>query len=246
LAELTVGSYNLHWGRGHRFRGFQPYDYVEACRRIDTDVLVLPECWAPDDGESMQDEIGGALGYEVRFQALSRAVTVPKPEVVERADADPDGKVGTGQWGLAVLTRLPVLREERTQLTQLRIDPSNRWVLTVEVDVDGTPVTVCGTHLAHLEYGVLLRRHELRAALPADDVPALLIGDMNMWTWNMRMMAPSSWRQAGSGRTFSSFVPHSRIDHMVTSPVLEAVATEVLPDLGSDHLPIRGRFRTRA
>jgi endonuclease/exonuclease/phosphatase (EEP) superfamily protein YafD len=85
----------------------------------------------------------------------------------------------------------------------------------------------------------------LAAALPADDVPAVLLGDMNMWSWSMSVMKPRSWRRVGRGRTFSSLIPHSRIDHMVVSPALEAVSTEVLPHLGSDHLPIRGRFRAR-
>jgi endonuclease/exonuclease/phosphatase family metal-dependent hydrolase len=243
LAELTVGSYNLHWGTGHRWRGYRPFDVLSACRAIDTDVLVLQESWAPDDGEALHEAVARELGYTARFQPLARAVLRPKPHVVARADAG--GSEGDGTWGLAVLSRFPVVQEKRTQLSQLRVDPSNRWILEVDVDVDGTTVAVCGTHLAHLEYGVLLRRHELQAALPPGDVPAVLIGDMNMWSWSISIMAPSTWQRVGRGRTFSSMFPHSRIDHAVVSPALEALEVEVLADLGSDHLPIRGRFRTR-
>lgn len=243
MGELSVGSYNLHWGTGHRWRRYPPFDVVAACRTIGTDVLVLPESWAPDEGDALHDLVAAELGYDVRFQPLARAVHLPKPHVVARYGAGTGA--GTGVWGLAVLSRLPVLREERTQLTQLRLDPSNRWVVSIEVDVDGTPFTVCGTHLPHLEAGSLTRRHELRAALPADDVPALVIGDMNMWGWCMSIMKPRAWRRVGRGRTFSSRTPHSRIDHIVVSPAVEVLETEVLPDLGSDHLPIRGRFRAR-
>ncbi len=245
MAELTVGSYNLHWGTGHRWRGYQPFDVVAACRTIDTDVLVLPESWAPDEGEALHDQVAQELGYSVRFQPLARAVYLPKPHVVARADADLAGHTGTGEWGVAVLSRLPVIREQRTQLSQLRYDPSNRWLVSVDVDLDGTTFSVTGAHLPHLEAGSLSRRHELRAALPSDEVPALVIGDMNMWGWCMSIMKPRAWRRVGRGRTFSAMFPHSRIDHVVVSPMVEVLDLEVLPDLGSDHLPIRGRFRSR-
>ncbi len=146
----------------------------------------------------------------------------------------------------AVLSRLPVRSVEVHPLRQLRIDPSNRVVMPVEVELpDGRTFTVCGTHMAHLEYGVFRQRSQFRAALPPDEQPAIVLGDMNMWSWAISYMAPGSWERVGRGRTFSSRTPHSRIDHFVVSPAAEALHTEVLPALGSDHLPIRGRFRVR-
>lgn len=245
MADLSVGSYNVHWGTGHRWKGYPTFDVVAACRTIDTDVLVLPESYAPDEGEAIHDLVARELGYSARYQPLARSRYLPKPHVVSPADADPEGTLGVGTWGLAVLSRLPVVGERRTQLTQLRYDPSNRWILEVDVELEGTTFAVCGAHMAHLEQGSLFRRSELAEALPDDTVPAVFLGDMNMWTWNMAMMKPRTWRRAGRGRTFSSLVPHSRIDHMVVSPAMEVVHTEVLPHLGSDHLPIRGRFRAR-
>ena len=35
----------------------------------------------------------------------------------------------------------------------------------------------------------------------------------------------------------------SQIDHLLVTPSVEAVWSEVGPDLGSDHLPIRARIR---
>lgn len=245
-AELTVGSYNLHWGRGHRWHHYPAFDVLAAARTIDADVLVLQECWLPDGGQADVNAIGGQLGYEVHLRPLARSVAGDHPHVVARADAPDAASHGEGLWALAVASRLPVRSVEHTQLTQLRFDPTNRLVLRVEVELaDGTPFTVCGTHMAHLERGVFARRREFRAALPPDDRPALLAGDMNMWGWGISYMAPATWARAGRGRTFSSRTPHSRIDHFVTSPRVEAVHTEVLPNLGSDHLPIRGRFRVR-
>ena len=246
-AELTVGSYNVHWGRGHRWHKYPPFDVLAAARAIDTDVLVLQECWVPDEGEADVVRVARELGYEIAgLRSLGRSVIEPQPELVCLADAPDAAAHGVGDWSLAVLTRLPILSVEQTQLSQLRVDRSNRVVLRVRVDLGGgRSFTVCGTHMAHLEYGVFARREEFRAALPPDEEPAVVVGDMNMWSWCISYMAPSTWQRVGRGRTFSSRTPHSRIDHFVVSPAAEAVHTEVLPHLGSDHLPIRGRFRVR-
>ena len=43
MPDLTIASYNIHWGRGPKRRGHPPFDVVAACRRLDADVLVLQE-----------------------------------------------------------------------------------------------------------------------------------------------------------------------------------------------------------
>ena len=49
MAELTLGSLNLHMGRGAGGHAAPFYDVVTACKEVDTDVLVLQEGWVPDD-----------------------------------------------------------------------------------------------------------------------------------------------------------------------------------------------------
>ena len=50
MRSCTVASFNLHWGR--RLRSNEPYDVIDACRALDTDVLALQEVWRSDDGTS--------------------------------------------------------------------------------------------------------------------------------------------------------------------------------------------------
>jgi endonuclease/exonuclease/phosphatase family metal-dependent hydrolase len=131
------------------------------------------------------------------------------------------------------------------ELPKLPTDPARRAVVRAAVDLDGQALTVHGTHLAHLEMGVVLHRHALRAALAPSSEPAVLVGDMNMWGWCISAMVPRGWRRARGGPTFSVARPWHRIDHLVTTAPVELVSSEVLPDLGSDHFAIRGRIRLR-
>ena len=241
--ELAIASFNIHWGRGLRWLGCKPFDPVAACARLDADVLVLQESFSPDGGPAQHDAIAEALGYEVVAEPLARTVVEPAPRVVGRAGAPG----GVGDWCLAVLSRLPTVATNVTPLPQLRFDPCSRAVVRVDVPVGDRTLAVHGTHLAHLEMGALLpsQRRALREVLaPAPD-PALLIGDMNMWSWCVRALAPAGWRRVGRGRTFPTPYPHSRIDHLVVSPSVEVRSIEVVDERGSDHRPIRARLAVR-
>lgn len=237
MVELTIASYNLHWGRSPRPR-YRPFDVVAAARVLDADVLVLQESWAPEGGPAQHDQVAEAMGYEVVSQGLARGTSDPKPLIVDRADGAVDR--GDGAWSLAVLTRLPVIGSAVTGLPQLRADPVSRAVVRVDVEVDGRPLAVHGTHLAHLQMGVARHRRPLREVLGRADGAAALIGDMNMWGWCLDRMVPPGWRRArGGGATFPSPRPFARIDHLATTGAVEVRSLEVVGDLGSDHLPIR-------
>jgi endonuclease/exonuclease/phosphatase family metal-dependent hydrolase len=240
MTEISVASFNLHWGRGLRWLGFKPFDVLAACARLDTDVLVLQESWAPDGGEAQHDTVARELGYATAVVSLARAVIQPHPAVVDRAD--PTRQKGTGDWCLAILSRLPIAGSEARALPQLRLDPTSRHVLQAELTVGDGALVVHGTHLPHLEFGAPLITKALRAALGPADRPAILIGDMNMWGWCISAMAPPGWRRVGRGRTFPTPYAHSRIDHLLVTPGVEVLSTEVVAERGSDHRPIRARL----
>ena len=242
MPELTIASFNVHWGAGGKLDHHPPYDVVEAAKVLDTDVLVLQESWAPDDGPAQHDRIAAELGYtSVLVTPMARAVAEPSPKLVGR----PDATSGTGSWSLVLLSRLPVTASRVDPLPQLPTDPAARAIATIEVDVDGRHLAVHGTHMAHLEMGVFLHTRALRRALAPADQPAVLLGDMNMWTWCISAMAPRGWRRLRGRATFPSRRPLSRIDHLLTTRAVEVLDGEVLPPLGSDHRAIRARLRLR-
>lgn len=235
-----MGSFNLHMGRGARGHGDDFYDVVAACKEVDTDLLAVQEAWVPDGEHGNVRDIAGALGYEVAGQfAVARASCRDQVRLEGR-----DGDGGDGDWVIAVLSRLPVVGAEVVPLTpQLPRDPARRAVVRVTVDVDGSGLTVVGTHLPLLKDPVWRLRPSLHAALPAVDRPAVFAGDMNMWGWCVDRMVPQGWRRAVRGRTYPSPRPHSQTDHILVTPVVEVVEAEVVDQVMSDHRPVRARLR---
>jgi endonuclease/exonuclease/phosphatase family metal-dependent hydrolase len=194
MAELTLGSLNLHMGRGTGGHAAPFYDVVTACK-------------------------------EVRLVART-------------------GPEGDGDWVIAVLSRLPVRSAEVVPVgPQLRRDPGRRAVVRAVVEADGTPFTVVGTHMPLLKDPVWRLAPAIRAALPGPDEPGAFAGDMNMWGWCTDRLAGPGWRRVVRGRTYPSHRPHSQTDHIMVNPAVEVVFSEVVPQVMSDHRPIRARLR---
>lgn len=244
MPELTLGSFNLHMGRGAGGHDAPFYDVVTAAKEIDTDVLVLQEAWVPDDpflhGPGNVVEIAEALDYQVAATfAEARATCHDQVRLVAR-----DGAAGDGDWVIALLSRLPVRWAEVTRIgPQLRRDLARRALLTACVEVDGEPFTVATTHMPLLTRPVWRLAPAIRKALPPVDQPAAFAGDMNMWGWCVDRLVPRGWRRAVKGRTYPAHRPHSQTDHVLVTPVVEAVEAEVVPQVLSDHRPVRTRLR---
>lgn len=241
MPELTIASFNAHWGRGSRLSGYPHYDFVEVARSFEADVIALQETWAPDGGEAQHDQVATALGLSCVAVRLGRAELEPKPRLVGRAD--PDKATGNGDFCVALLSRKPIRATRVVELPQLSLDPWSRALLIAELDVDGTDLSVVVTHFSHLEHGSPLQGRALRRALPPVDRAAAFVGDMNMWGWAISAMTPRGWRRAVRGSTWPAHRPWHQIDHMLVTPGVDVVSGEVLGDVGSDHRPVRARLR---
>lgn len=272
--RLVVGNFNLHagidgWGR--------PFDVVAACRGINVDVLVLEEVWSPAGGTSQAETVGAALGYEVHQYVLAegrRAGPHPRASAHWMRPLDWRGAAHAiyldserplsdrvtrterfhsaepGGWGIAVLSRRPVVRHGLVDLGHLRRDRSRRAALVVEVDV-GTPdgggpdgggptLTVVGTHMTHLSYGSPLHYVQLARRLDGEigDRAAVLVGDMNLWGPPVSAML-RGWQRTRLGKTWPAWRPHSQVDHILVRGPVRVLSGEVLPMAGSDHRPVR-------
>ena len=239
MGELTLGSLNLHMGRGPGGHAAPFYDVVTACKEIDTDVLVVQEAWVPDADEGDVVAVAAALGYTVAGTfAVARASCHDQVRLVAR-----EGPAGDGDWVVAVLSRLPVIGSDVVAVgPQLPRDPGRRAVVRAVVDA-GAPFTVVGTHLPLLKDPVWRLAPALRAALPGPDRPAAFAGDMNMWGWCADRLAGPGWRRAVRGRTYPAHRPHSQTDHILVNAPVEVVGAEVVPQVRSDHRPVRARLR---
>ena len=95
MAEAVFASFNLHAGVDGWSR---PFGLSQAWRRIDADVVVLEECWAPDGGRSLALDLASEFGYDVIEVPLARAYvlapTAPPAEVGGPASWGPGRRPG--------------------------------------------------------------------------------------------------------------------------------------------------------
>jgi endonuclease/exonuclease/phosphatase family metal-dependent hydrolase len=238
MRSLTLASFNLHWGRHPHT--FEPFDVAAACEALDADVLALQEVWGPDGGTSVAADVAARLGYDLHQTWTGRAVVEPRCRIVGRT-GEP---VGTGDWGQALLTRVPHGPVAEHRLAGFLFDPIDRAVLLTEVEIDGGPLVVGASHFPHLEHFSPLLRWRLRGVLPDAHRPAALMGDFNMWRWVTRFIVPG-WRDTVRGPTWPSRRPLFQIDHLLVTDPVTATDAEVVHVGESDHLPIRARVSVR-
>lgn len=255
MAVLSLSSFNVHAGVDGLGR---PFDALAACLELDADVLVLQEAWAPDDGLGLVDELcrrgyEAHRGIEVRGWIYPPAAeTEPgwgpllrrRPGVGMRVQwpGHPallgNASLGTrtGTVGLAVLSRVPVLRHSEIDLGRLPGDVA-RSAVVLEVGPPDGPLRVVGVHMSHLRNGSPVQFVRLRRAL-GDARRTAVLGDMNLWGPPLELLLPG-WRRAVRGRSWPSWRPTFQIDHVLTSPDLEIAGRQVGEHRGSDHRPVR-------
>jgi endonuclease/exonuclease/phosphatase family metal-dependent hydrolase len=237
MPEVTVATFNMHWGMDKKG---QPFDVVDVCRRLDTDLIALEEIWRPNGGRCAVDDAASELGYTLIELPLAADTFEPRPKRIVL----PPGPQGT--WGLGVLTRLPVRDRFDIDLGYAPGDHvARRIALCIRVDAHGSPLVFAAVHASHRIYGSPPQLRRLARALDARSLPNVIAGDCNMWGV---VLAPllRMRRRAVRGATWPAARPHSQIDHIWVSSGIELVEGDVLGRTGSDHRPIRARLRLPA
>ena len=238
MPELKITSFNCHAGLQARRNGVcEPYHLGAVLRGFDADVIVVQESWTPDGGTAAVREVGDAIGAEVFELRFGRARLEPWPHVPR------DGS-GVGEVGLAIVSRIPAAVRGRLSVGTVPGDPTpERGGLHVVLDVDGTAVDLVGVHLtSRLPHGPPIQMARLLPQLPPPGRPAVIAGDHNFWGPGVVTFL-RGWQRAVRGRTWPASRPHSQIDHILVRSDTQVVRGEVLPDVGSDHRPVRAVLR---
>lgn len=222
MQTLSIASWNMHQGI-HNDGG--AIDIIGRVDELDADVLIVQEGWWAETSVSFAGELAAAFGYEFHeVDALqapqgrysTRAVTVfTRHGIDDRGEAHLEG---TAQYN-----RRPVV-----------------WIETAGVRVGGTHLH--GIHLLRRGHVGPWRRELAALATTARDANLdVVAGDCNIWSPPVRR-ALGHMTPAVRGRTWPARLRHSQIDHMMFGPRLSLVAGRVLPNLDSDHRPIRAEF----
>ena len=164
MPELTVASFNLHWGVDMHGRPFDPMTRVPRPRRRRAGAARVVAAPRPD--RVRRRARGPHRRRRPRRARSCRTATRGGPATSSRRPGP------AGACGLAMLSRLPVRSFTTVPLPKPAGDVvERRHAIVAEVEVDGRAVAIGGLHASHRLWGSLpqlrMLDRELAGAWPA-------------------------------------------------------------------------------
>jgi endonuclease/exonuclease/phosphatase family metal-dependent hydrolase len=219
--SLTVMSYNLHQSFGMDNK-LDLEEVLDAIRQADADVIGFQEA---DAGRVPSMSVDQVLW-------LSRKLNMHSVYGPSWGDT----------YGVAVLSRYPIVSHERYLLTS---EEQQRSCLEARIDVRGRTLTFFSVHLG-LNSGERERQLDEVLTYTAQAAPPkVLVGDLNAHPNSHEIgrvlgQFDHSYAIAGTGDGYTSpaDAPRQTIDYIFVSPDIQVFSAEVIPALGSDHLPV--------
>ena len=230
-------TYNVHRCIGLD-RRHAPQRIAEIIARLDPDIVALQELETghPRTGSIDQAEVIAAiLKTDFHYHAARQR--------------------GEARFGNAIFSRLPMRRVQSALLPTLpQIPIQTRGALWVAVRAGPVELQIINTHLGLLHHERFLQAgalcsEEWLAHPGCRSQPRILCGDFNATTASRvyRLFMESlhdarSLSPTPSGRTWPSFLPMFRYDHVFVCPKIRVrnliVPKTPLTVLASDHLPV--------
>jgi endonuclease/exonuclease/phosphatase family metal-dependent hydrolase len=224
--SLRLATYNVHSGVGRDGRR-DPARVAEVIRELDADIVALQEV----ESHHGDLEVLELLGERTGMRALA-GPTMLRP---------------VGDYGNALLTRLPVLELHRLDLSVPGREPRGALDAMLESrgHRQGHPLRVIATHLG---LRPAERRQQIQALLSALDPgipgPTVLMGDLNEWfMWGRPLRRlHAHFGATPAPRTFPAHRPLFALDRIWVKPLhcLQRIAVHDSPLAreASDHLPL--------
>ena len=218
-------SYNVHVGTGMDKR-LDLRRVADVIRRERPDLVGLQEV---DVGVARTNRID-------QITELARLTGM-------RAAFAPNLEYQGGWYGVAVLSRFPILKTEHRLFDHLR-EAERRGLLLVEVEAGGRSLSFATTHLDYQHRdNRRFETEQLLAALSGVRRPLVVAGDFNDEPTGdsyklMLTRFADAWAAAspqGHGLTYPADRPVKRIDYVFHSAALRARRAWVVESLASDH-----------
>lgn len=219
---LTIATYNIHAAVGTDGR-FSPARVVRVLREINADIIALQEV-----------PLGGSHWPNVLhlLQQAVRQIAV-------------DGytySVGGRRFGNAILSRYPILRTRRIDISFGSREP--RAALDADIYCHGHALRVIATHLGLRAAERRAQISKLLQAFDTDQMPVILLGDVNEWfVWGRTLrQLISHFQSVPAPATFPASWPVFALDRIWIRPRHRLVHVQVhasrIARLASDHLPL--------
>jgi endonuclease/exonuclease/phosphatase family metal-dependent hydrolase len=237
---LRAATYNIHAGAGED-NVFDLARTAQALRSLHADVIGLQEVdvhWgARSNFVDEARELAEKLDMRVFFAPIY--------------DFDPATPgADRRQYGVAVLSRYPIIHAENREITRLSTQTANPvpapapGFADVTVNVRGAHVHVYSTHLDYRSDPSVRRAQvtDMLNILAADSGPKILVGDFNaepqaaelsaLWQNGIRDAAPNG------AKTYPAAKPVKRIDLVTVSPDVTMLGAHDVAATASDHRPV--------
>jgi endonuclease/exonuclease/phosphatase family metal-dependent hydrolase len=227
VRELRVLSYNIHIGIGMDNK----LDLERTAKTIleqNPDIVALQEVDRMADRTQKMDqtkELAKLTGMETVFgKTLDRS---------------------NGEYGIAILSKHPVLEQKYTQLPRLG-NREDRGVLAVKIRLDDkTSLLFLCTHFCHeSEERRILQAQKINELFTSDnDLPTILAGDFNAPPDSKTIaVLKEKWFDTTDNKpTFGNPKPSSKLDYIFCRPesAFNVKQTNVINDsVTSDHCPV--------
>lgn len=155
------------------------------------------------------------------------------------------------QFGLAILSRLPILSSERVEPAS----PTATLALRSKIAWSGRDVALTALHPMPPISGSYAAARDDAIRLEAQRLggigaPALIAGDLNDTPWSTGLRGAAPWMMRATGLVptwpnaggWLSVLP---LDHVLATPAWTTLGSAPGPDLGSDHRPVIVRLRLK-
>ncbi|HYT26809.1 MAG TPA: endonuclease/exonuclease/phosphatase family protein [Actinomycetota bacterium] len=238
VTKLRLATWNIFSGRTREGDRVDLDLTLATLRALDADVVALQEVDRDQDRSGRADQarvLADGLGMGWRFAPALSGTPGGAAEPPPPGAPDPGGAA----YGVALLSRLPLGREETVRLPRAGRDEPR--VALVAAAGRPTPLTVAATHLTFVPGSNAGQLRALQRHLAAWPPPRLLLGDLNLWLPLVRAVSLPGWRPLARGRTWpnrppATVRPEVQLDHVLASgPGVRLRRSRVQAGPASDH-----------